>query len=313
VRASPGRPSIYLLLAILGASDAIGACSPRSVPQTRPRVAPSTIEPSQCDASSTIDVPGTSNIFGAGIADPPAPAGGGGGTVPPCVSFPSTATSILIRASGTVGFLTRVEDDAVPSIVASVDRLRSSRCRRGRTVRQRGRAPPLPRRRRSPPIRRRSQPWARSRGSRPPTAAGTLSVSSSPIRFPPDHRLRPWTSPGIATSLPSHPRWPRPSSSAMAVPPPVDRSASMCQQEPRGCTSGWGMLGGSRVRRASTRITADRSRWRSASVDANFAHAVTLRRSSPSALGLPQHPDQHRPERPVLLAVDQQLAWPPGR
>ena len=26
-----------------------------------------------------------------------------------------------------------------------------------------------------------------------------------------------------------------------------------------------------------------------------------------SALGLPQHPDEHRPERPVLLAVDQQL------
>jgi len=25
------------------------------------------------------------------------------------------------------------------------------------------------------------------------------------------------------------------------------------------------------------------------------------------AIGLPQHPDQHRPVRPVLLAVDQQL------
>jgi hypothetical protein len=25
------------------------------------------------------------------------------------------------------------------------------------------------------------------------------------------------------------------------------------------------------------------------------------------AVGLPQHPDQHRPERPVLLAVDQEL------
>jgi hypothetical protein len=24
-------------------------------------------------------------------------------------------------------------------------------------------------------------------------------------------------------------------------------------------------------------------------------------------LGLPQHPDEHRPERPVLLAVDQEL------
>ena len=25
------------------------------------------------------------------------------------------------------------------------------------------------------------------------------------------------------------------------------------------------------------------------------------------AFGLPQHPDEHRPERPILLAVDQQL------
>jgi hypothetical protein len=29
--------------------------------------------------------------------------------------------------------------------------------------------------------------------------------------------------------------------------------------------------------------------------------------SGRSPLALPQHPDQHRPERPVLLAVDQQL------
>jgi hypothetical protein len=27
----------------------------------------------------------------------------------------------------------------------------------------------------------------------------------------------------------------------------------------------------------------------------------------PLALGLPQHPDEHRPQRPILLAVDQQL------
>ena len=31
-----------------------------------------------------------------------------------------------------------------------------------------------------------------------------------------------------------------------------------------------------------------------------------------SALVLPQHPDQHRPERPVLLAVDQQLGECPA-
>jgi hypothetical protein len=116
VRASLGRPSIYLLLAIIGAWSALaGACSPRSDPQSaaRSRTAPSMIEPSRCEAASTIKVSGTSNIFGAGLADPPAPAGGGAGTAPPCVSFPSTVTSILIRANGRVDFLTRDEDDDV--------------------------------------------------------------------------------------------------------------------------------------------------------------------------------------------------------
>jgi hypothetical protein len=116
VRAGLGRRSIYLLLIILGASSALaGACSPRSAPQTRarPRTAPSMIEPSRCEAASKIKVSGTSNIFGAGLADPPAPAGGGAGTAPPCVSFPSTVTSILIRATGRVDFLTRNEDDNV--------------------------------------------------------------------------------------------------------------------------------------------------------------------------------------------------------
>ena len=67
---------------------------------------------------------------------------------------------------------------------------------------------------------------------------------------------------------------PRPSSSAMAVPPPVDRSGSIRHQEPRGCTSGSRMLGPSRVRRASTRITADRSRWPFASVSATASRAA---------------------------------------
>jgi hypothetical protein len=113
VRAGVGRPSIYLLLGILGASSVLaGACSQRSAPQTRAgtRTAPSMIEPSRCDAALRIEVAGTSNIFGAGIADPPAPAGGGGGTAPPCVSLPSTVTSISVRAAGTVQFV-RSDDD----------------------------------------------------------------------------------------------------------------------------------------------------------------------------------------------------------
>ena len=137
-------------------------------------------------------------------------------------------------------------------------------------MRHRGRASPLPRRRRSPPSRRRFQPWARSRGSRPPTAGGTSSASSSPMPCLPDHPQRPSTSPGIATSRRFRPRWPRPSSSAMAAPPPGDRTGSIRHREPRGCTSGSGTLGLSRVRRASTRITAGRSRWPSASASSKL-------------------------------------------
>ena len=112
--ASLGRPSTFLLLTIVGASSVLaGACSQRSAPRTRPetRTAPSMIEPSRCDAASTIEVAGTSNIFGAGLADPPAPAGGGAGTAPPCVSFLSTVTSISIRAAGTVQFARSDDDD----------------------------------------------------------------------------------------------------------------------------------------------------------------------------------------------------------
>jgi hypothetical protein len=66
VRASPGRPSVYLLLAILGAWSALaGACSPRSDPQSQAwsRIAPSMIESPPCEGVSSIEVPGTSNIF----------------------------------------------------------------------------------------------------------------------------------------------------------------------------------------------------------------------------------------------------------
>jgi hypothetical protein len=34
---------------------------------------------------------------------------------------------------------------------------------------------------------------------------------------------------------------------------------------------------------------------------------VGIRLRLPRLVGLPQHPDQHRPQRPILLAVDQQF------
>jgi hypothetical protein len=170
------------------------------------------------------------------------------------------------------------------STVASVGPLGHSRRRPDRMVRQRGRALSRPRRtlRRTRQTRRRSRPWARSPGSSPPMAAGTSSASSSPMPSPPDHPLRALTSPGIGTSHRFHRHLPRPSSSAMAEPPLVDRIGSVCRREPRGCTSASRMLGLSRVRRASTRITAGRSRWPSGSTSArlltpSFRQATTSR------------------------------------
>ena len=53
---------------------------------------------------ASVEVPGTSNIFGAGIAEPPAPAGGGGGTQPPCMSIPRGTSTIDFDATGRVYF-----------------------------------------------------------------------------------------------------------------------------------------------------------------------------------------------------------------
>ena len=115
MRKRPRTSWIPVLISVLAASALAAACSPPSTPQVRARPKPvgSSIEPPPCDALTRIEVPGTSNVFGAGIADPPDPAGGGGGTPPPCVSLPSTVTSIFIRATGTVDFITRNEDDDV--------------------------------------------------------------------------------------------------------------------------------------------------------------------------------------------------------
>ena len=57
-----------------------------------------------CESAVTVEVLGTSNIFGAGIAKLPAPAGGGGGSEPPCVSIPRGTSTIRFDAKGIVYF-----------------------------------------------------------------------------------------------------------------------------------------------------------------------------------------------------------------
>ena len=85
-----------------GCNAAGGEQAPTIAPPASTSAAPGRIEP--CGSAVTVEVPGTSNIFGAGIADPPAPAGGGGGSEPPCVSIPRGTSTIQVDATGTVHF-----------------------------------------------------------------------------------------------------------------------------------------------------------------------------------------------------------------
>jgi hypothetical protein len=71
-------------------------------PLTSTRPVPEAIEP--CGSVVRLEVPGTSNIFGAGIGEPPAPAGGGGGSQPPCLSIPRGTSTIDFDATGVVYF-----------------------------------------------------------------------------------------------------------------------------------------------------------------------------------------------------------------
>jgi hypothetical protein len=53
-----------------------------------------------------VTVLGQANIFGAGIADPPAPAGGGGGTAPGCLVLGDDVDEVrLVHVIGSVAFV----------------------------------------------------------------------------------------------------------------------------------------------------------------------------------------------------------------
>ena len=60
----------------------------------------------------TLTVPGSANIFGAGHASPPAPAGGGAGQLPPMFSFAAGSNQILTFSSVTGSV--RVDFDDTP-------------------------------------------------------------------------------------------------------------------------------------------------------------------------------------------------------
>lgn len=52
----------------------------------------------------TVTVPGTANIFGAGMATPPQPGGGGGGTLPVLINLPS-GTARVHTLAGPIGLI----------------------------------------------------------------------------------------------------------------------------------------------------------------------------------------------------------------
>lgn len=74
------------------------ASSPTTVPTATPSPAPT---PANCGDGSDADadckvVPGQANIFGAGRDDPPAPAEGGAGVLPPMWEVPAEARTLTV-------------------------------------------------------------------------------------------------------------------------------------------------------------------------------------------------------------------------
>jgi hypothetical protein len=64
-------------------------------------------------SAQTLSVPGTANIFGAGHASPPQPAGGGAGTLPPLYSFAALPNQVLTFSSVTGAV--RIDFDQTPT------------------------------------------------------------------------------------------------------------------------------------------------------------------------------------------------------
>ena len=53
--------------------------------------------------AAVLSIPGSANIFGAGHASPPDPAGGGGGTLPPVFALPYSGGGGAIQFSAITG------------------------------------------------------------------------------------------------------------------------------------------------------------------------------------------------------------------
>ena len=51
----------------------------------------------RCGSAIDVRVPARANIFGAGIAERPDPAGGGGGVSPVCVPVPRKVTTMILE------------------------------------------------------------------------------------------------------------------------------------------------------------------------------------------------------------------------
>lgn len=110
-RAGAGVALLLALAACRGetaSTDAppVSSGSTTTTPVTSATTVPLTSAPTCGDGPAFI-VPGAANVFGAGIDELPAPAGGGGGVAPTCVAVPSGAATITVPwARGSLSFTT---------------------------------------------------------------------------------------------------------------------------------------------------------------------------------------------------------------
>ena len=223
-----GYSSVHQRLAAVAiACLLIAGCTGTAAHEVPPSTAPSSSisaepEPSQpCGSAIRLEVPGTSNIFGAGVAQPPAPAGGGAGAIRrACRSRegrrPSTSTRQAASISKLSGSTTLRSSTDARKGMKSPHRYPDPTDPRSAAARPTQGARPSPR-------------PASSRGSRPVVVSATWSASFCPT---PSRRvllLRASTSETTTTSQRSVPRCVRPSSSVTGIRAMERCSGSVCQ------------------------------------------------------------------------------------
>ncbi len=102
--------TLALCVAAACQRDTVGVSSPEESPPVVASGSPAASVPEvapdgSCPRDRTVHVFAQANIFGAGIDEPPSPAGGGGGRAPACIAIPEGVSSVVVsHASGSASF-----------------------------------------------------------------------------------------------------------------------------------------------------------------------------------------------------------------